>query len=188
MGDAVLGLVIADELFKRCPEIGEGELTTRRAGIVREESLALLAAQLDLGKHLSLGRGEDISGGRERPSNLAAGIEALFGAIFLDKGFSFTRTFIVRLIAADLDRVVRLGVALDPKSELQQLVHAARQGQPLYREILGERLDDDGLFLIEVLVNRQVVGVGKGKSKLDAEREAAIKAIQVFNSSPRRES
>ena len=173
LGDALIGLVIAQELYACYPNLPEGELTALRAALVRRETLARVARSLGLGAHLLMGMGEEASGGRERPSILAATFEAVVGAVLLDLGYARGRGLVLRCLHPELRHLAREGVPKDPKSQLQELVQGQGKVSPVYRVTATEGPDHARRFTVEVLVDGQVVGVGEGRRKLDAERAAA---------------
>jgi ribonuclease-3 len=178
LGDAVLGLVIARELYRRLPRSSEGQMTELRSGLVRGEALARMAKTIGLGNHLYLGKGEEASGGREKPANLAGALEAVIAAIFLDQGASAAGDFILKLMAKELDRAIRQGIEPDYKSQLQELVQARQQQTPSYRVIEATGPDHDRSFTVEVRLGDTVLGRGSGKSKKSAEEEAARSALE----------
>ncbi|RLC93073.1 MAG: ribonuclease III [Chloroflexi bacterium] len=178
LGDAFLGLVIAEALYQQPEPLTEGEMTRIRSAIVCQESLAKLASSLHLGDYLYLGQGEEKSGGRKRPRNLACAFEALIGAALVDRGIEATRNLILRLFNHTLRRLVEEGIASDYKSRLQELVQAERQERPVYQLVAEEGPDHNRRFTVEVLVGGKVAGRGSGKSKQLAEKEAARKALE----------
>ena len=179
LGDAVLGYVTASELFRRFPDLDEGELTKLRAHLVQERSLAAIGESLGLGSQLFMGRGEEAHGGRGRSSNLAGAVEALIGAAYMDKGPEVARSLILRLLASALERVEQRGGApLDPKSHLQEFVQARHEPLPQYRVIDARGPDHRRTFTVEVLLEDRVAGVGVARRKVDAERKAAAKALE----------
>lgn len=178
LGDALLGMVVANNLYQDHPEMPEGDLTAARAAIVCGECLSEAARDLGLGRFLYLGQGEEQSGGREKSSNLAAGLEALVGAVYLDQGYAEAEAFGLRILKKQLDRVAVDSVPRDPKSTLQETMQAQGRGAPTYR-----LLDETGpghtrTFTVEVLVAGKSLGQGSGQRKTDAEREAAKKALE----------
>ncbi|MBU2008953.1 MAG: ribonuclease III [Chloroflexi bacterium] len=177
LGDAVLGLVVAQELFHLKRGLSEGEMTQLRAGLVSGEALGKLGSSLGLGDHLRLGKGEEGSNGRKRPSNLARAVEALMGAIYMDKGLEEVRSFMDRAFKEEWERVLG-GEALDYKSRLQELLQA--RGEPLPRYHLLEQAGPGHArrFTIEVKVGRKTLGRGQGKSKKGAEQTAARSALE----------
>ena len=124
LGDAVLGLIIAEELCRDFPDLSEGEMTRLRAVLVRRDTLAHIGRSIGLGSHLYLGKGEEAGGGRFKPTNLAGALEAVIAAVFLDQGIDFTRDFILRLFQEELENITSEGIEADYKSQLQELVQA----------------------------------------------------------------
>jgi ribonuclease-3 len=180
LGDSLLGCVIAEKLYTESPELSEGEMTKLRAALVRGETLARLASSLGLGDYLYLGRGEEASGGRARRSILAGALEAVVGAVLVDRGFARAKKFVLRLFDGEIGRAVRDEemVVHDYKSRLQELTQAQHQVTPVYRTIKEEGPDHAKEFTIEVIVNGSVIGAGRGKSKRIAEMEAAKTALE----------
>ena len=177
LGDAVLGLIIAQELYKSLPQSSEGEMTELRSSLVRGDALSRLAKAISLGDYLYLGKGEEASGGRRKPANLAGAMEAVIAAIFLDQGFNVTRDFILRLMAKELKKALSQGIAPDYKSQLQELIQARHQQTPTYQVIEAVGPDHDRRFTVEVRVGDTVLGSGSGKSKKSAEAESARSAL-----------
>lgn len=180
LGDALLGLVVAQELYRRSPELSEGEMTRLRSILVCRETLAELARSLDLGSYLYLGKGEAASGGRERPSNLAGAMEAVIGAIFWDGGFRAARRLVLRLLGREIDAVIKSRPPVDYKSSLQEVVQAQRRLTPTYRAIAVIGPEHDREFLVEVLAGDEVLGRGRGMSKQLAEMDAARAALEAL--------
>jgi ribonuclease-3 len=178
LGDAVLGLIVAERLHQDFPQFNEGQMTRLRAALVRRETLARMAQAIGLGDHLYLGRGEEASGGRQKPINLAGAIEAVIGAIFLDQGFARARDFTLRLLETDLQEAVTRGDSIDYKSELQELIQAKEQQIPTYHVIESTGPDHDRRFTVEVRVGDTLLGRGSGRSKKAAESEAARAALE----------
>jgi len=178
LGDAFLGFVIAENLYLHFGGLSEGEMTKLRSVAVCQESLAALASSLGLGDYLFLGQGEEKGGGRKRPRNLACVMEAVIGAVLLDQGVATATDFILRLFNSSLQHSIEEGVANDYKSRLQELVQAIRQERPVYRLVGEEGPDHNRRFWVEVVINGKVLGVGSGRSKQLAEKDAAKKALQ----------
>lgn len=181
LGDAVLNCVIAAMLYKRFGAIDEGDLSRRRARLVRQESLAEVARELDLGPALRLGEGELKSGGAQRPSILADGLEAVFGAIFLDAGFEAASAVIGRLFAPLID-VLDDGAPLkDAKTALQELLQGRRLGLPRYQMTETRGLAHVQEFQVECQVPElDLRFTGAGSSRRNAEQEAARKMLEVL--------
>lgn len=180
LGDSVLGMVIATELFKRYPNAGEGELTRMRADVVRGRTLALTAARLELGEHLMLGKGEETAGGRTRERNLAGAMEALVGAVYVGRGYRTARTFILRLLGPELQLLKREGSRLDSKSTLQHLVQARWHEPPEYATVEEENGGTGRRFAVEVRVAGETLGSGEGSSKREAQQRAAEQAVNLL--------
>jgi ribonuclease-3 len=177
LGDAVLGLVVADDLFAAYPDQDEGHLTELRTHLVRRDTLAKAARRLKLGEELLLGRGEEGGGGRARASNLSHAYESVVGAIFLDGGLKEARKFVRKSLGPELQALTERAFPVDPKSRLQELSQSRFQQPPHYRLVQAEGPDHARRFTIEVVVNGQVSGTGSGRSKQDAEKEAAQEAL-----------
>lgn len=178
LGDAVLGFVVANELYSRFPDFSEGELTKLRAALVRGETLGRIAASLQLGDYLYLGHGEEESGGRSRPRNLSCTLEAVIGAVFLDSGLDVAESFILRMVNGELEGVVEDKFAADYKSRLQQIIQSERKITPVYRTIEEVGPDHAKTFTVEVLAGDVILGRGSGRSKRAAEVNAARHALQ----------
>ena len=182
LGDAVLGLVVAEKLYRDFSQFSEGEMTRLRAALVRRDALARVARAIRLGDYLYLGKGEEASGGRRKPSNLAGALEAVIAAIFLDQGLTATKAVILRLFNEELERVVSRGTLVDYKSRLQELTQAKQQPAPIYQLVEAEGPAHDRRFTVEVRIGDTVLGRGSGKSKKMAETEAAYSALQQLSS------
>jgi ribonuclease III len=183
LGDALLGFVIADALFREFPESNEGEKSKTKATLVSTATLARQAERLSLGDHLLLGRGEEKTGGRRKQALLADGYEALLAAIYLDGGIEPARAFILREFAALIADVHRHGVsAHDYKSALQELLQARDLGLPDYRLVGTLGPDHHKQFKVEVAVQGEVVSEAIGSSKKVAEQEAARAALEKLRS------
>ena len=180
LGDAVLGVVTADCLYRKHPNLPEGDLTRIRAALVCEESLHEVAQSLELGRHLKLGRGEELGGGRERASILADATESVFAAVYLDGGIGAASALIHRLLLdAEKEEVVEER-RRDYKTALQELVQR-QAGQELSYRMAGEQGPDHAkTFVAEVLLNGTVVGAGSGHSKKEAEQAAARAALEAM--------
>jgi len=178
LGDAVLGLVVGSKLFTDYPGHSEGQLTELRVALVRRETLARVAKSLSLGDFLFLGRGEDSAGGKGRISNLSAAYEAVVGAVFVDGGMDKARRFIIRSLTSEVAALPKgQNIPADPKSRLQELLQARFQRAPVYRVVRDEGPDHSKVFTVQVWGGRKALGVGQGKSKQQAEKEAARQAL-----------
>jgi ribonuclease-3 len=178
LGDAVLQLVLTQKLYEKFPGSDEGLLTKARAKLVNRSTLARHARALDLGAHLTLSRGEEANGGRERPSALADVFESLLGAIFLDGGFEAAREFILREFAADFSTLAESSGIENPKGELQERLQARAPNAPEYQTVSATGPDHDRVF--ECVVQHEGVELarGRGKSKQAAESDAALAALK----------
>ena len=176
LGDSILGMVVADHLYRGHPDLPEGDLTRTRAALVCEESLVEVAQALNLGEYLRLGKGESSGGGRERPSIQADAVEAVLAAIYLDGGIGSARKFIQKFILSrETDGLAK---PLDHKTALQELVQR-ESGQVLRYRLVGEEgPDHNKRFFVEVTLNGQAVGSGSGRSKKEAEQAAAKDALE----------
>ena len=177
LGDSVLGLITAENFFKNYTKLPEGELTKLRAATVCEKSLAGFARQLELGKYLLLGKGEILTGGRERPSIQADAFEAIIAAIYLDGGMEAARNFVLKYI----EEAIRQQQSIrDYKTMLQEVVQR-NPGEIIEYVLTGETgPDHDKRFEVEVHLNSNVIGRGIGKSKKKAEQEAAREALELM--------
>ncbi len=178
LGDALLGFIVADVLFRDFPEFDEGEKSKTKAALVSTATLARQAERLQLGDHLLLGRGEEKTGGRRKQALLADGYEALIAAVYLDGGVEHARAFITREFAPLFAEVRRDGVSgQDYKSALQELLQSRDLPLPEYRLVGTLGPDHRKLFEIEVLVKGERLAVATGRSKKEAEQDAARIAL-----------
>ena len=176
LGDSVLGMVVAEYLYKNFPDRPEGELTKMRADMVCEQTLAAVAAKVDLGRHMLLGHGEERFGGRNRGSILADAVEALIAACFLDGGLEAAKGIIQRFILTDVP--VNKLHNTDYKTALQELVQQKKNQVLSYQLVEENGPDHDKHFVVEVSLNGQVVGTGSGSAKKRAEQQAARNAME----------
>lgn len=177
LGDSVLGVITADYFYHNLAHLPEGEMTKKRAACVCEKSLHGFAKEINLGKYLLLGRGEDNTGGRKRASILADAFEAVIGAIYLDGGLENVRKFVLGFIkeAAAKQMSIR-----DYKTELQEIIQK-NPNEHLTYVLVGESgPDHDKRFEVEVMLNSNVIGCGMGKSKKLAEQQAAKQALELM--------
>jgi ribonuclease-3 len=180
LGDAVLQLVLTQELYEKFTAFGEGPLTKARAKLVNRRTLAEHARRLELGKCLIVSRGEELHGGRERSSALADTFEALLGAVFLDSSFTVAREFILRQFAGDFGGLAVIPILENPKGELQELLQAESIAAPQYSVVSATGPDHDRIFESTVHHNGTELARGQGKSKKAAESEAALAALEVL--------
>ena len=178
LGDSILGMVVAEHLYKTQPDRPEGDLTRMRADMVCERSLAEIAQKLNLGSHLLLGKGEEQGGGRNRPSILADAVESVIAACFLDGGMAPAKNFIRTFVLCNVPVVTMKNV--DYKTALQELVQQ-KKNQVLSYKLVGESgPDHDKKFLVELSLNGQMIGKGVGTSKKRAEQDAARVALETL--------
>jgi ribonuclease-3 len=174
LGDAVLDLCIAHILSELYQDATEGELTKMRASLVNERKLSEIAKKIELGKFIHMAKSEFASGGSEKPSILADVLEAIVGAVYIDQGFDYTFAFIKRLYDGMLDRVD----ISDPKSELQEFLHAQSNSLPEYVLVRIDGPDHQPNFVMNVVLNGEVIGRGEGGSKKSATQAAASDALK----------
>ena len=179
LGDSILGMVVADHLYRSFPNRPEGELTRMRADMVCERALAKVANQIGLGGHILLGKGEELGGGRSRESILADAVESIIAACYLDGGMEAAKLFIDRFVLSDVP-VTKLHNT-DYKTALQELVQQ-KKNQTIQYTLVGESgPDHDKQFRVELSLNGEVVGHGTGTSKKRAEQEAAKVAFEALS-------
>ena len=178
LGDSILGMVVADHLFRNHPELPEGELTRARAALVCEDSLVVVAEELGLGEYIRLGKGEEAGGGRQRPSIRADAVEAILAAVYLDGGIGSARKIIKKYILCR--EIAGITKPRDYKTALQELVQQG-SGQVLEYRLTGESgPDHDKRFTMEVTLNGKAIGSGTGRSKKDAEQMAAKAGMETL--------
>jgi ribonuclease-3 len=178
LGDAVLGVISTDYLFRRFGELGEGELTNLRSALVRTETLARFSREINLGHYLFLGRGEEMSQGRTRPSGLACAFEAFLGALYIDQSYDTTREFAMKFLEPELGTVLAGRLHKNAKSVLQEIVQARMQQTPTYHLIQETGPDHAKVFTVEARVGTRVLGRGNDRSKRGAEQAAAEAALE----------
>jgi ribonuclease-3 len=178
LGDSVLGMVIADRLYKRYPHHSEGEMTKMRSALICSDTLRNIAESINLGDHIYLGKGEEASGGRHKTANLAGTMESLIAAVFLDQGLEATRDFILRLFGAELEKLADNDTLIDYKSQLQQLYQSRYKKTPVYHTTETADAKQGRMFVAEVTVDETVLGRGSGRNKKTAETRAARSALE----------
>ncbi len=179
LGDAVLGVVVSEQLYRCYPDLAEGHLARLRAAVVNARALAGVARSLGVGEHVRLGRGEAASGGSDRTSILADTMEALLGAVFVESGIDAAASLVRRLFNPLIEVAATIGAGLDWKTSLQELAAARRLGAPEYR-LTGSGPDHDRSFLAEAQLAGATCGTGTGRSKKEAEQVAARHAYQAL--------
>lgn len=177
LGDSILGMLINEFLYNKYPERSEGELTRAKAAIVSEPTLADAAVKLDIGSYLRMSKGEEISGGRFRPSMLSDTYEAVVAAIYLSVGIEITRRFVLGSLAEPLESIEQGGQTLDHKSALQEVLQERHRVAPNYVTVNETGPDHDKTFVAEARLGDIVLGSGNGHSKKEAEQAAAKEAL-----------
>jgi ribonuclease-3 len=180
LGDSVLGLVVTDALYRTHPDLAEGSLAKLRASVVSTRALAGVARDLGLGRWLRLGKGEELTGGRDKPSILADTLEAVIGAVYLHHGLAGASTLVLALLESRMSAAAAHGAELDWKTALQELTAARGLGVPEYA-IAESGPDHAKRFAASALVAGQALGEGVGSSKKEAEQQAAEGAWQSLN-------
>ena len=172
LGDSVLELIITGELYKKFPDVDESRLSKMRAGLVNNPALVPLAKELELGQYLRIGKGEEVTGGREKNSILANAFEALVGAIYLEKGYLVTEEIILKWFRPTIESSDALDLGMDAKTALQELAAASGFSAPEY-EVTEFGPDHNKSFKAVAIVSNERFEVGEGKSKREAEQAAA---------------
>ena len=176
LGDSVLGLVVSDYLFRARNDLPEGKLTRLRANVVCEESLSAVARKINLGDHLFLGKGEKTSGGSDRDSILADATEAVIAAIYLDGGFDQAKDFILSNLRDTIAKNIDGNIFRDYKTILQEIIQG-NNGKISYKLVGESGPDHNKEFEMQVKCGQDTIGIGKGKNKKEAEKEAARDAL-----------
>lgn len=178
LGDSVLGLIISEYLFSRYLTLEEGQLTKIRAKIVCESSLGDASRKLNLGEYMLFGRGEELTGGRERTSILSDAFEALIAAIFLDGGMECARIFVLKSLGQVIEDAVQGKLFIDYKTRLQEIIQVQKGNRIKYDIVNEEGPDHAKIFFTEVRLNDEIIGVGSGHSKKESEQEAAKEGLK----------
>jgi ribonuclease-3 len=178
LGDAVLELITTEWLFQNFPELDEGKLTTYRSALVKRENLAQVARKIDLGRLLRLSRGEARAGGRDKDYLLANVVEAVIGALYLSGGIVVTKDFVLRFVITELDEIIEKGDHIDAKSELQEITQGKLGVTPSYQVLSEKGKDHEKEFGIGVFLDEALIGQGTGRSKKEAQTEAAVQAVK----------
>jgi len=178
LGDAVLNMVISEKIFLDYPDLNEGEMTKIRAAIVCETSLAKYANKINLAEYLLLSKGEELTGGRSRPSILADVFEALIGAIYIDGGINKAKKFINNVMRNAIDEIIENQEDPDYKTHFQEIIQRKGEDKIQYEVIEEKGPDHDKIFVTQLKVNEKVMGKGRGKSKKAAEQNAAKDALE----------
>lgn len=180
LGDSILDFIVADMLFRRFPEMTEGELTQLRSAMVKTDSLALLASEVRLGEFLRIGKGEEHNGGRNRPNILCRGFEAIIGAMYMDRGLDTVRTFVEPRLDSLMAYILDNALHRDARSMLQELSQEELNITPVYQLVDTIGPEHDKEFVVQVMVENIVLGNGMGTSKRTAAQDAARDALQRY--------
>lgn len=178
LGDTILSFIVSHWLYQRLPEQPEGRLTNIRSYLVKSDTLAQISQQLGVGEHLVLGKGEKESGGQKNPSLLGNTLEAIIGAVFLDQGMETTKKFILKVFSPFLQKISKGKEFKDFKSVFQEKLQAQTKYSPVYKTISQSGPDHAKVFTVGVYYADKLISTGKGKSKQEAEEEAARLAIK----------
>ncbi len=180
LGDSVLSIIVSDYIYKRYPDLPEGELTKIRASLVCEKSLAQFSAELQMGDFLLLGKGEQANGGARRPSILADAFEAVLAAIYLDGGMEVASKHVMRFVKAELDSNNEYEAFHDYKTALQEIIQKNPEESLSYVLVNESGPEHNKSFTFEVRINSNTIGTGTGKSKKQAEQLAAKQALELM--------
>ncbi len=183
LGDSVLSVIVSTYMYCTFPNLNEGDLTKFRANIVCEVSLAEYARKMGLGEYLLLGKGEDMSGGRDRSSILADAFESVLGAYYLDKGIDAARVFLLGLMKKELDFICTHGICSDFKTRLQEIAQQDGDADIVYELTRAEGPEHDKHFATIVFINGKASGSGEGRTKKESEQQAAKKALEKIDAS-----
>ena len=178
LGDAVLGQIVAEYLYQSFPQWTEGELTKLKAAVVSEVTLSEAARRIELGRFLVMAKGEEQSGGRDRPSLLSDALEAIIGATYLDRGLRAARELVLGVLGEAISALEQDEQRRDFKTLLQELIQGRHQQPPVYTVVAEEGPDHDKTFVVGVRFGRHLLGEGVGKSKKEAEQKAAKEALE----------
>lgn len=185
LGDAVLELVITEYIYSQYPEHTEGDLTSFRAAIVRTDSLALQARELNYGKSLRMSKGEEASGGKDKDYLLANTFEAVLGAMYLDLGYEVAKEFVYKTLVPKIQGIVDARLDIDAKTKFQEIAQAVFKQTPIYTVVSEDGPDHDKTFTMAVMIGDREFGQGKGPSKQKAEENAALQGLEIISSQPK---
>ncbi len=180
LGDAVLEILVSEYLFNKFPNLREGDLTTFRSAVVKMESLADISAELGFGELILMSKGEEMTGGRTRPYILANTFEAFLGALFIDQGIEECKRFLSSVFFDKINTIIENKDYIDAKSHLQEVTQERFKLTPVYKLVKEEGPDHDKTFTVNVLVKGKIMGTGTGKSKQQAQQEAAKNALDAL--------
>ena len=182
LGDAILGCIVAENLYREHGHLTEGQMTKIRSYLVKQEALAQVARRICLGEVLYLGKGEEISGGRRKQANLARALEAVIAALYLDQGYAVTEKVVLTLLKPELQAALHEDPGNDYKSRLQELLQSRSQPAPAYHLVSTSGPDHARTFVVALKLAEELVAQGSGKTKKSAEMEAARLALEILAS------
>lgn len=180
LGDSILSFVVSSYIFEKYKDLPEGELTNLRSVLTNTLTLAVVSKKLDLGSRLKLSKGEEGSGGRDNKTLLANTLEALIGGIYIDQGLPSVKEFIEKAIIAEIDEIIQTQGLKDPKSKLQEKTQEIHKVSPVYKIISEEGPDHSKIYTVGVFLRTRLLAEGVGKSKQEAEKEAAKNALKTI--------
>ncbi len=181
LGDSVLALVVNEYIYKRFYDYPEGDLAKIKSAVVSETTLAKIAREINLGSFLIMGKGEELSGGRDRTSILANSFEALIGAVYLDSGLKCSRKFILSYLRKEIERIDNMSYLRDPKTTLQEYVQKKYKERPVYEVVEEKGPDHRKEFIVKLIINGKEAAIGTGSSKRKAEMNAAEFILKSVN-------
>lgn len=180
LGDAVLELIVSDYLYREYPDRPEGDLTSFRSALVRTESLAIASRELDYGKYLSLAKGEEESGGRDKDYILANTFEAVLGAIYIDQGYTECKNLVTKVLISKIANIVENRLDIDSKTRIQEVAQAKYGRTPTYVVLKEHGPDHNKKFVVGVKIGNKIIGKGRGSSKQRAEEASAKKGLKYI--------
>lgn len=178
LGDTVLNMIISEEIYTKYNDLSEGEMTKFRSNVICEISLAKCAKNIDIGKYLLLGKGEENTGGRQRVSILSDAVEALIGALYLDAGLEKARSFVLNQMGEMIEKSIKGIIFMDYKTQLQEILQKGNEKRVVYEIIDEKGPDHDKVFISQVMIDGKLAGKGRGKTKKEAEQMAAKETIK----------
>ncbi len=181
LGDSVVNFILTEYLYKNFPDLNEGQLAKLRASLVSSEALSFVATEINLGKYLQLGMGENSTGGRSKKSILENSFEALIGAIYLDAGIKKTKEFVIRIFYSLFEKIENDNSEREAKTILQEIIQKKYKILPEYKVLSEEINGNEHLFTVAVFIKEKKYGLGVGSSKKEAQRIAAAKTLEIMN-------
>ncbi|HHX18787.1 MAG TPA: ribonuclease III [Clostridium sp.] len=180
LGDTVLNMIISEEIYTKYNDLSEGEMTKFRSNVICETSLAKCAKNINIGKYLLLGKGEENTGGRYRVSILSDAVEALIGALYLDAGLEMAKNFVLDQMGEMIEKSIKGIIFMDYKTQLQEILQKGNEKRVVYEIVAEKGPDHDKVFISQVKIDGKPAGKGKGKTKKEAEQMAAKETIKAL--------